>query len=93
MTGAVSKHSAKDFTVLVAHSFSHMQKNRVVDLLNMDPVQGSNIRLYIRKHRLVDPFVSRMNHKKTLLFFCAYFTCLSKGFQCVGCPAVAMNHP
>lgn len=73
MTGPVSKHSAKDFTVLVAHSFSHMQKNRVVDLLNMDPVQGSNIRLYIRKHRLVDPFVSRINHKKNIVVFLCLF--------------------
>lgn len=43
MTGSVGEHSTEDFAVLVTHSFSHMQKNRVVDFLNMDPVQG-NIR-------------------------------------------------
>lgn len=57
MACAVSKHSTKDFTVLVAHSFSHMQKNCVVDLLNMDSVQNSNIRLYIRERGLIDPIV------------------------------------
>lgn len=62
MAGSVSEHSTEDFTVLVGHSFSHMQKNRVVDLLNMDPVQGRNIRLHIRQHRLVDRVVSGINH-------------------------------
>lgn len=49
VAGFVSEHSTKDFTVLVAHSLSHMKKYRVVDLLNMDPAQERSIRLCIKK--------------------------------------------
>lgn len=49
VASSVSEHSAKDFAVLVTHSFGHMQKNRVVDLFNMNPVQGSRMMLYIGK--------------------------------------------